>query len=141
MNEMPKEQLLVVVGAVTNDRGEYLLTQRHEPENPVVHGRWEFPGGTHHFGESLEQTVVRELQEEVGITVAVGTLFAKPAMHIWNYTDRTIQILLVGFHCSYVSGTAKAKEEEIADVRWVKKEDFSQFDFFHTMQSFVDQLS
>ena len=137
---MLEQKVLVVVGAVTNDRGEYLLTQRHEPENPVVHGRWEFPGGRHDFGESLEETVVRELQEEVGITVEVGPLFAKPTMHIWNHPDRTIQILIVGFHCKYVSGTLKAQEEEIADVRWVKKEDFGQFDFFHTMQSFVDQL-
>ena len=46
---------------------EYLLARR--PEGKVYAGYWEFPGGKVEPGETLRQTLVRELQEELGITV------------------------------------------------------------------------
>lgn len=46
---------------------EYLLAQR--PEGKVYAGYWEFPGGKVEPGEALRQTLVRELQEELGITI------------------------------------------------------------------------
>ncbi len=49
---------------------EVLVAQR--PENAMLGGLWEFPGGKREEGETLPQALQRELQEEMGITIAVG---------------------------------------------------------------------
>ena len=61
----------VVVGVLRNAQGEYLFTQR--PEGKPMADYWEFPGGKVEAGESHQQALVRELQEELGITNTNGT--------------------------------------------------------------------
>jgi 8-oxo-dGTP diphosphatase len=55
----------------TADGEEFLLAQR--PEGKVYAGYWEFPGGKVEPGESVREALVRELQEELGITVTAAT--------------------------------------------------------------------
>ena len=61
----------VAVGVLVNSRGQFLLTSR--PEGKVYAGYWEFPGGKLEAGETVEQALRRELQEELGITIASAT--------------------------------------------------------------------
>jgi len=56
----------VAVGVLMQGE-EFLLTSR--PEGKVYAGYWEFPGGKLESGESVEQALRRELQEELGITI------------------------------------------------------------------------
>jgi 8-oxo-dGTP diphosphatase len=60
--------LLVVAAALTNQDGEILLQKR--PAGKAMAGLWEFPGGKVEHGESPEAALVRELEEELGVTVA-----------------------------------------------------------------------
>lgn len=57
----------VAVGVLLNREGEFLLTSR--PAGKVYAGYWEFPGGKLETGETVEQALRRELQEELGITI------------------------------------------------------------------------
>jgi 8-oxo-dGTP diphosphatase len=57
----------VAVGVLMQADGQFLLTSR--PEGKVYAGYWEFPGGKLEAGESVEQALRRELQEELGITI------------------------------------------------------------------------
>ncbi|MDQ3058033.1 MAG: NUDIX domain-containing protein [Pseudomonadota bacterium] len=57
----------VAVGVLIQPDGQFLLTSR--PPGKVYEGCWEFPGGKLEPGESVEQALRRELQEEIGITV------------------------------------------------------------------------
>lgn len=62
---------IVEVAAAVMLRGqgrEFLLAQR--PEGKVYAGYWEFPGGKVEPGETVRQALIRELQEELGITVS-----------------------------------------------------------------------
>ena len=61
----------VAVGVLVDSRGQFLLTSR--PEGKVYAGYWEFPGGKLEAGETVEQALRRELQEELGITIASAT--------------------------------------------------------------------
>ena len=54
----------VAVGILIDAQGRYLLTSR--PEGKVYAGYWEFPGGKLEAGETVEQALRRELQEEIG---------------------------------------------------------------------------
>ncbi len=57
----------VAVGVLFNAQGQFLLTTR--PPGKAYAGHWEFPGGKIEPGETLAQALIRELQEEIGITV------------------------------------------------------------------------
>lgn len=64
----------VAVGVLVQSDGQFLLTSR--PCGKVYAGYWEFPGGKLELGESVEQALRRELQEEIGITIG--------AIHPWK---------------------------------------------------------
>lgn len=57
----------VAVGVLIRPNGDFLLTSR--PLGKVYEGYWEFPGGKLEAGETVEQALRRELQEEIGITI------------------------------------------------------------------------
>ncbi len=58
----------VAVGVLFQPDGRFLLTTR--PPGKAYEGHWEFPGGKIEAGETLTQALTRELQEEIGITIA-----------------------------------------------------------------------
>ena len=60
--------VLVVAVALIDADGRVLIAQR--PEGKQLAGLWEFPGGKVEAGERPEQTLIRELEEELGITVS-----------------------------------------------------------------------
>ena len=64
----------VAVGVLIQPDGQFLLTSR--PPGKVYAGYWEFPGGKLEAGESVEEALRRELQEEIGITIG--------AVHPWK---------------------------------------------------------
>lgn len=57
----------VAVGILMDTQGRFLLTSR--PPGKVFEGYWEFPGGKLEPGETVEQALRRELQEEIGVTI------------------------------------------------------------------------
>ena len=57
----------VAVGVLIRPDGDFLLTSR--PEGKVYAGYWEFPGGKLEAGESVAAALVRELHEELGLTI------------------------------------------------------------------------
>lgn len=63
----------VAVGILLREDGAFLLTSR--PEGKPYAGYWEFPGGKLEAGETVEQALLRELQEELGITIAAPSLW------------------------------------------------------------------
>ncbi|HAT1642613.1 TPA: 8-oxo-dGTP diphosphatase MutT [Raoultella ornithinolytica] len=69
------KQLQISVGIIRNPQGEIFITQRAADAHMA--NKLEFPGGKIEAGESAEQALVRELQEEVGITVSSSRLFDK----------------------------------------------------------------
>ena len=64
----------VAVGVLIRPDGDFLLTSR--PPGKVYEGYWEFPGGKLEQGESVEDALRRELQEEIGVTIG--------AVHPWK---------------------------------------------------------
>ncbi len=65
--DAPVRMVLVVACALVDVDGRVLMAQR--PEGKALAGLWEFPGGKVEAGERPEDTLVRELDEELGITV------------------------------------------------------------------------
>lgn len=74
----------IVVGAavVTNAKGEVLIAQRRNED--MLGGLWEFPGGKQESGETIGQCIVRELKEELGITIETGD-FLVTVKHAYSH--------------------------------------------------------
>jgi 8-oxo-dGTP diphosphatase len=104
--------LPVVAAALIDDAGRVLVQQR--PAGKSLAGLWEFPGGKVEAGETPEAALVRELGEELGITVDPGALnpagFASEPLG-----DRHLLLLL--FVARRWNGAPRAVEA--ADLRWV----------------------
>ncbi|MBN1342241.1 MAG: A/G-specific adenine glycosylase [Phycisphaerae bacterium] len=90
----------VAVGVVW--KGGRILIDRRKPEG-LLGGLWEFPGGKRRDGESLEDCVVREIREELGIRVSVRAPLTT-VRHAYTH----FKITLHAFECDYVSGRPKA---------------------------------
>ena len=70
-------------------------------------GHWEFPGGKIEREEDSEHALVRELREELGMEVKLGTFLGK---HVHHYETLTIQ--LIAYHCEFVSASFKLTDHD-----------------------------
>lgn len=108
MNDQQQKQRLhteVAVGILIDPEGRFLLTSR--PQGKPMAGYWEFPGGKLETGESVEQALRRELQEELGITIGTA--------HPWQVTEFDYPHALVHLHWCKVyewAGTLQMKEQQ-----------------------------
>ena len=61
-----------VVAAVIQHKGKILAVQRGPAKYDYISEKWEFPGGKMEAGESQEQTIIREIKEELDMEISVG---------------------------------------------------------------------
>ena len=110
----------VAVGVIQDRAGRVLITRR--PATAHQGGLWEFPGGKVDAGESVQEALVRELREELGIEVSA----ARPMMRVRHaYADKAV--LLDVWRISTVAGQASGCEGQ--PVRWVAVKDLGSFAF------------
>jgi 8-oxo-dGTP diphosphatase len=112
--------VLVAACALIDPDGRVLIAQR--PPGKTMAGLWEFPGGKVESGERPEETVIRELREELGITIKEPCLapftFASHA-----YPD--FQLLMPLYVCRRWEGTVTAREH--AALKWAKPRELGQY--------------
>ena len=114
------QRVIEVSAGLVFRSGKLLITQRHAGAH--LGGLWEFPGGKREAGETFEQCLARELQEELGVKVVVGKLFDS-VTHA--YPERTV--LLKFFLCFLPTGEPQAID--CAAVKWVNREELIAHDF------------
>jgi 8-oxo-dGTP diphosphatase len=117
---MTSKVVLVVACALIDTDGRVLIAER--PTGRSMAGLWEFPGGKVEAGERPEETLIRELQEELGITVQEACLapltFASHA-----YPD--FHLLMPLYVCRRWAGTATPREGQ--RLRWVMPNRLREF--------------
>ncbi|MCR4326939.1 MAG: NUDIX domain-containing protein [Candidatus Roizmanbacteria bacterium] len=112
------KQITVILGVCVKNN-KLLLIQRHEPECPDAHMKWEFPGGKFDFGETIEEAVIRECKEETGIAVAIKTLLPYTQVSYWNYQWGTQQTLLLFYLCEFIRQEKVQKDHHVNTMQWV----------------------
>lgn len=113
-------------------RGPYVLIARRL-EDAHLGGLWEFPGGQLEPGETLEECLVREIQEELNLTIRVGrhTLTVHQ-----SYPDRDVRVHF--YYATPVAGTPEAVGCQ--EFRWVLVDDLGKFDFPPADQPLIARL-
>jgi mutator protein MutT len=124
MRMLPPSRPVVGVGAVLAIGGRVLLVRRaKEP----LKGRWTLPGGTVELGETLEEAVVRELEEETGLCVAPRELLSV-FDRIHRETGRVAyHYVIVDYLCERISGELRAGSDA-AEVALAAPSEFDAYD-------------
>jgi len=118
------ERPIVGIGAVIVDEGKVvLIRRRYEP----LAGQWSLPGGAVELGETLEDCVVREMQEETGLDVEVGPVI-EVFDRITHDEARRIQYhyVLVDYLC-WIAGGELRPGSDVDDAVFVDPSDLARF--------------
>ena len=109
-----------VVAALIWDGDKFMICQR-----PVHKARallWEFVGGKVEPGETKEQALIRECQEELAVTLSVSDVFMDV---VHEYPDITVHLTL--FNATIAEGAPQKLEHN--DIRWITSNEIPNYEF------------
>ena len=110
-----------VIGVAVIWSGQRILIDRRKAEG-LLGGLWEFPGGKVEPGETIEQCIKREIQEELAIDIEVGD-----RLIVVDHTYTHFRVTLNVHQCRHISGEPQAIECD--EIRWVTIDELSEFPF------------
>ena len=113
------KKLQIAVGIIRNPQGEIFITQRAADAHMA--NKLEFPGGKIESDETPEQALIRELQEEVGITVTTSSLFDKLE---YQFPDRHITLWFFLVEKPQRNSRGVKKGSRVGgwrDQRWIRR--------------------
>lgn len=121
----------VAAGILWKD-GKFLAARR--PDDKPRGGFWEFPGGKQELGESMEQTLRRELKEELDLTVTGPVNTWKVLEH--RYTDLRVELHFM--QVTEFSGTAFPLDNQ--ELRWLTPEEAKHLPFLPADREILEAL-
>jgi len=121
-------KMLEVTAAIIRQNGKVLICQRSANKNCGL--LWEFPGGKVEAGETGEECIVRECQEELGVILRVEREYTDI---IYEYPDRTVHLHF--YLCEIVSGTLENKEHSA--IAWITPAEVAQYAFCPADQKMI----
>lgn len=130
---MDKPLIRVVAAIISDGHNRTLVTQR--PADQHLGGYWEFPGGQIEDGETPQETLVREIREELDVNIIVDDF-------IWQERfEYDIKIVDIAFYsCTLIDKTQKIVCKEVADFRWISNEQFKELTFPPADQEMIKRL-
>lgn len=120
-----------VVAALIWAHDRFLICQR--PANKARPLLWEFVGGKVEVGETKEQALVRECQEELNITLKVGSAFMDV---VHEYPDILVHLTL--FNATISVGQPQLLEHN--DIRWITASEIPQYEFCPADQEILERI-
>ena len=114
-------------------RGEEFLIAQRPPEG-MLGGLWEFPGGKQQGNESLGECLKREIREELGLEIEVGSLLVA-VKHAYTH----FRITLHAFNCRYLGG--EPRPIAVADYDWVTLDEVERYAFPVSDQKIIAALA
>ncbi|MGB0894111.1 MAG: 8-oxo-dGTP diphosphatase MutT [Parashewanella sp.] len=125
------KRIHVAVGVIINSQQQILIAKRHEHLHQG--GKWEFPGGKVELGETTSQALIRELKEEVDLTVSETTPFMELS---FDYPDK--QVFLDIHKVTQFYGAVTGAEGQ--EVKWVSKPDLVNYQFPDANQPILEKI-
>ena len=129
----PSKTIRYVVAALIL-RGDEVLVCQRRPDQPMSL-KWEFPGGKIEPGESPEQALRRELDEELGIQAQIGSLIAHVRHNYRNGGAVDLQFFAVH------SFEGELTNRIFHDLRWTQLHTLPEFDFLAADRELIRDLA
>ena len=114
------KKITQVVAALIRDGDKFMIFQR--PENKTRAYQWEFVGGKVEDGETLEEGLIRECMEEIGVKIKVGDIFMEV-----DHTYPDIDIHLTLFNAEIIEGDVLKLEHN--DIRLITPDEIDNYEF------------
>ncbi len=127
-----RREVAVKVTAGIIERNGLVLIARRKPGKHMG-GKWEFPGGKIEPGESPEQSLARELNEELSIRANVGKFLCTTL-----FEGDGVSLELLVYRVDSVEGTPALLEHD--EIRWVRPEQLASFDLTDSDRMVVEAL-
>lgn len=121
------KQLVVACGLLVKNR-KLLLLKRRDPR-PDFNNKWEFPGGGVEVGETVEECLHREIEEETGFKIKILEHFPTIYSASRGEKDGNFQVFLPLFICKAVSGKIRTSDTEAAGSGWFTLRESLKLDF------------
>lgn len=121
----------IVVAAIHRD-GRYLIGKR--PEDGLLGGLWEFPGGKVLPGESHQEALKRECKEELNISIRAGGLIAT-VNHAYSHFKVTLNV----YRCT-ITDSATPKPNFHTELKWATPKEFNKLSFPKANHKFLPLL-
>ena len=128
---MMKQSVVEVVAALIWNQDKFMICQR--PAHKTRGLLWEFVGGKVEPGETKEQALIRECQEELAVTLDVGEVFMDV---VHEYPDLTVHLTL--FHATIREGIPQKLEHN--DIRWITADEIGQYEFCPADEEILERL-
>ena len=119
------------VGLIVNQKNKLLIALR--PNDGMLGGLWEFPGGKNENNESVKETVYRELKEELGVDVKVYKKF-KVIKHVYSH----FKISLHAYWCTIINGNPQPNSSQ--EIKWVSLDNMDQYPFPKANKTLIKDL-
>lgn len=129
---MPSRKTIQVAAGIVWRQGRFLAARR--PEGGTRAGFWEFPGGKREQGESIEQALIRELEEELGISCSVVAPW-KSLFH--DYPDTRVHLHFM--HVTDFSGDPSPRDGQ--ELRWVSPGEARELNFLPADRAVVAEVA
>ena len=134
MDSKPAGFALRLVAAALIVRGDEILIGQRRPNQPMAL-KWEFPGGKIEAGESPQQALARELDEELGITATIGP-FVTHIRHNYRHGGAVdLQFFAVR------EFTGEIVNHIYHQFRWVRLEELSGYEFLASSRGLIRDLA
>jgi 8-oxo-dGTP diphosphatase len=123
--------MLVTAGIIEQD-GRIFIAKRRPGKH--MGGKWEFPGGKIEPGESPEESLARELEEELAVQAQIGEFLCR-----CPFEGDGVSLELLVYRARITSGTPQLREHQ--EMRWVRPEELLSYDLADSDRRVVEKLS
>ena len=124
--------MIEVVAALIWDADKFMICQR--PANKARALLWEFVGGKVESGETKEEALIRECQEELAVTLSVSDVFMDV---VHEYTDITVHLTL--FNATIAEGIPNKLEHN--DIKWITSAEIPNYNFCPADKEILKKIS
>lgn len=142
-----EKQFVAMKAFIVNEENDTIFLMHKGSKDILNPGKWEVPGGKMEFGETTTETFQREVKEESGLDIEVGSNLTKP----WQWTFEKpngdkIQIIAVGKICralnTEIDYSNQTDTDDLIEGRWVPIIEVLNYDLIPnlipTMQGFIE---
>lgn len=120
-----------VTAGILEENGLVLIARRKPGKH--MGGKWEFPGGKIEPGETPEESLARELQEELDVRARIGRLLCRA-----SYEGDGVSLELLVYRVEGFDGTPTLREHQ--ELRWVLPRDLRSYDLADSDRRVVEAL-